>query len=91
MELLVPERRADPDLRALYDVGGPYVRGGMLQSADGTVAHDGSSRPLQRPGDLLVFRTLRQVADVVLVGAGTARDEDYGPVVLDAAARAWRA
>ena len=33
-----------------------------------------------RPGDRRVFRTLRALADVVLVGHGTAAAEGYGPV-----------
>ena len=93
MELLLPEARPiDPaDLLGLYDVPGPYVRAGMLVSLDGSISHRGTSRPLQAPGDLQVYAALRAVADVVLVGAGTARSEGYGPVALSAAAQAWRA
>lgn len=93
MELLLPDARAlDPaDLLALYDTPGPYVRAGMVVSLDGAASYDGTSRALQAPGDLQVFATLRAVADVVLVGAGTARTERYGPVRLSERAQAWRA
>lgn len=87
---LLTAGRDQPDLRDLYDQPGPYVRAGMVTSLDGCAALGGRSAPLQAPGDRAVFRALRAVADVVLVGAGTARVEDYGPVVLDGAERAWR-
>jgi riboflavin biosynthesis pyrimidine reductase len=60
----------------------PHVRAGFVASVDGAVVVDGSSRPLSGPADREVFRTLRATSDVVLVGAGTARSEDYGPVRL---------
>jgi riboflavin biosynthesis pyrimidine reductase len=90
VRLLLPRQLEDPDLRDLYDVEPGTVRAGMLMSADGVVAHDGRSGPLQRPGDGEVFAALRAVADVVLVGAGTARGEGYGPVHLSDADLAWR-
>jgi len=67
------------------------VRAGFVLSTDGAVSAGGSSRPLQSPADLLSFSTLRAVSDAVLVGAGTARSEDYGPVRPRPAGRAWRA
>jgi riboflavin biosynthesis pyrimidine reductase len=91
--MLLPEvRDVDPDaLLDLYDGAERYVRGGMVTSADGSTAWQGSSRPLSGPADMAVFRTLRAVADVVLVGAGTAAGEDYGRIPLRASAREWRA
>ncbi len=81
-----------PDLLALYDPGpGRSVRGGMVLSADGGGTVDGRSRGLSTPADKAVFRVLRAHADVVLVGAGTARTEGYGPVELSEEHRAWRA
>jgi len=85
-----------PDLQPLDLVDayatapGRLVRGGMVLSADGAAAHDGTSRGLSTPADRAVFRALRAVCDVVLVGAGTARSEAYGPVPLAAPLRAWR-
>lgn len=92
MELLWPEVRplGRADLLELYDSPGPYVRGGMLASLDGATSYAGRSGPLQTPGDSAVFSALRTVADAVLVGAGTARTEDYGPVRLSDEARGWR-
>ncbi len=59
--------------------GRPWVLMCMIASADGATAVDGRSGPLGGGGDRSVFATLRDLADVVLVGAGTARDEHYGP------------
>lgn len=58
----------------------PWVAALMASSADGAAAVGGRSAPLGGTGDRAVFRAVRAVADAVLVGAGTARDEDYGPV-----------
>jgi riboflavin biosynthesis pyrimidine reductase len=93
MRLLLPEAREvdDDDLWSLYALpDAPSSRAGFVASVDGAVAVDGSSRPLSGPADRAVFRTLRAVSDVVLVGAGTAREEDYGPVPLPEALRRRR-
>lgn len=68
----------------------PHLRLGFVQSLDGALAVDGSSRPLSGPADRVALRTLRATADVVLVGAGTARAEDYGPLPLPEALRRRR-
>jgi riboflavin biosynthesis pyrimidine reductase len=94
VELLLPARRAlaDDDLLDLYDPGStPSLRAGFVAAVDGAVAVDGSSRGLHTRSDSVAFRALRAVADAVLVGAGTVRKEDYGPVRLRPAGRAWRA
>ena len=93
MRLLLPEPGTldEAGLLDLYDAAAPYVRGGMVLSADGGIAHGGRSEPLSGPADKAVFRTLRAVSDVVVVGAGTARVEGYGPVRLREPARRWRA
>jgi riboflavin biosynthesis pyrimidine reductase len=67
-----------------------HVRAGMAMSADGAIARDGRSRALSTPIDQAVFRVLRAHADVVLVGAGTVRDEGYGPVDLEPGLQEWR-
>jgi riboflavin biosynthesis pyrimidine reductase len=79
------------DLYDLYDEPGPYLRAGFVSSVDGAISVDGRSGGLSSPGDKAVFRALRAVADAVVVGAGTVRTEDYGPVRLQPAAVAWRA
>lgn len=58
----------------------PRVRANMVASADGGVSLNGRSGPLSGPADRMVFAVLRSLADVILVGAGTARAEHYRPV-----------
>lgn len=58
---------------------GPHVRANFVTSLDGAVELDGHSRGLSSPADQEVFSTLRGLCDVILVGAGTARQEGYGP------------
>lgn len=63
---------ADPDL--------PWLRANMVSSADGAgVGPDARSASLSGPPDRHVFALMRALADVVLVGAATARAERYGP------------
>lgn len=91
MRLLLPEQRPLPDLLELYDPGGSAcLRAGFVLTTDGGTAWDGGSRGLQTPADAAVFSALRAVADAVVVGAGTARAEGYGPVRHRAAGHAWR-
>ena len=91
MRQLLPSYDAQPDLLTLYGDDGPYVRGGFVVSVDGSAVVDGGSRALSGPADRAVFRTLRAVCDVILVGAGTTRAEDYGTIRLLDDGRAWRA
>lgn len=94
MRLLLPEQRTvEPaDLLDLYAPGdAPFLRAGFVLTTDGAVASDGTSRTLQSPADEAVFHALRAVADAVVVGAGTARSEDYGPIRPRPAGRTWRA
>ncbi|MFC4602785.1 pyrimidine reductase family protein [Rhodococcus kronopolitis] len=84
----------DGGLRELYrgpaDLDRPWVRVNFVSSIDGAVTADGTSGRLGTPADRRVFATLRELADVVLVGAGTVRAEDYGGARFDDAARARR-
>lgn len=73
----VADAYADPS-RAAHD-GRPWVYLVMIASADGATAVDGVSGPLGSPADKAVFATMRDNADMVLVGAATARAEHYGP------------
>jgi riboflavin biosynthesis pyrimidine reductase len=50
-----------------------------VSSADGSVSVDGLSGGLSSAGDKRVFGVLRVLADVILVGSGTARSENYRP------------
>jgi riboflavin-specific deaminase-like protein len=66
-------------LRYAYpeNLGAPFVRASFVASADGAVSVAGRSADLGSPADRRVFLLLRRLADVILVGAGTVRGEDY--------------
>lgn len=59
--------------------GRPWVRANMIASVDGAAVIDGRSGALGGPADRRLLQILRTLADVILVGAGTARAEGYGP------------
>lgn len=84
---------AEDDLAALYawpDSPGPTVRANMISSLDGGATLDGRSGGLGNEGDRWLFAVLRDLADVILVGSGTVRAEQYAGVELDEARRARR-
>ena len=58
----------------------PYVRVNFVASVDGAVTVDGQSGGLGTAADQSVFHLLRELAEVVLVGAGTVRTEKYNGV-----------
>src|SRR5687767_5548643 len=60
----------------------PWVLANMVVGLDGSAAIAGRVGPLSEGADAELFRLLRSVADVVLVGASTFRAEGYGPVRL---------
>jgi riboflavin biosynthesis pyrimidine reductase len=86
---LIPDTGAVVDLLGLVlgsdrvVPGRPWVLVNMVASIDGATTVDGRSRPLGDDDDLAMFRALRAVPDVILVGAGTARADNYGPIRLD--------
>ena len=55
------------------------VRANMVSSVDGAITVDGRSQPLSGQDDWYLFGLQRALADAILVGAGTARAEGYGP------------
>jgi riboflavin biosynthesis pyrimidine reductase len=55
----------------------PWVRANMVTSADGAAWLAGRAGGLSGLADRMVFSVLRSLADVILVGAGTARIERY--------------
>lgn len=67
-----------------------WVLGHMVAGLDGTAAIHGRVGALSTAPDQALFRRMRRVADVVLVGAETVRREGYGPITLDDDAQAWR-
>ena len=88
----------DAGLLAVFDdpppnpTTGAHVRAVMLASLDGAATGaDGRSGSLGDAADRRVFGTLRALADVVLVGAGTVRAEGYADVQVPERLRAVRA
>ena len=79
-------------LAAAYELPpGRHLRVDFVASLDGAIAVEGRSGGLGSEGDRRVFRTLRALADAVLVGAGTAAAEGYRPVLADSAVGRLRA
>jgi riboflavin biosynthesis pyrimidine reductase len=70
--------------------GRPWVLANMVGGLDGSAAVDGRVGALSGGADAELFRRMRALADVVLVGAETVRRERYGPVRLPDADRAGR-
>ena len=62
----------------------------MVAGLDGTASVDGRVGSLSTTPDQALFRRMRQIADIVLVGAETVRREGYGTVRLDEEAQALR-
>jgi riboflavin-specific deaminase-like protein len=84
---LLPTLITDVDPGATYGqpvrsphAGRPWVLANMVASVDGRAAVHGRTSALSGAADRAVFKLLRTLADVVLVGAGTVRAERYGPV-----------
>ena len=66
-----------------YPPAGNTVRANMVCTVDGAASGgDGLSGSVSGAADKRVFDVLRQLSDVVLVGAGTARAEGYRPAKL---------
>lgn len=84
---LLPEPALLDTREAIEDAylhpSGHHLRINFVASLDGAVEVGGRSAPLGGPADRAAFMAMRAVADVVMVGAGTARAEDYGPVRLN--------
>ncbi|MFS4091693.1 pyrimidine reductase family protein [Streptomyces sp. AF1A] len=57
----------------------PWLRANMVSSLDGAAQHEGHSQPISSAADMRIFGTLRALADVVVVGAETVRQEGYRP------------
>ena len=93
MRALLPGPVDDVDIHSYYAAGW-LDRGGLrvnfVSAADGAVHAGGLSRGLQTPGDNAVFAALRNLADVVHVGSGTAVAEGYGPIAPSAHRKAIR-
>lgn len=85
MRQLIPERSGElspEELALAYAVPGrPWLRANMISTVDGAATGaDGRTGSVNNAADKQVFDLLRSLADAVIVGAGTARTERYGPV-----------
>jgi riboflavin biosynthesis pyrimidine reductase len=80
----------DGELPRLYEYperDGPWVRANFIASVDGGATADGKTETMAGPGDRLIFNLLRELADVIVVGAGTVRIEGYSGAHMSAAQR----
>jgi riboflavin biosynthesis pyrimidine reductase len=85
------EDLTDDDLVAIYATPpGAHLRVNFVSSADGAVTIDGASAGLGGPADRRLFLLLRDLAEVILVAAGTVRNEGYRYPKLSAERRARR-
>jgi 5-amino-6-(5-phosphoribosylamino)uracil reductase len=67
-----------------------WLRANFIASLDGGATVGGTTGRLGGPGDRALFSLLRELADVILVGAGTVRVEDYSGARLNIAQRQRR-
>lgn len=67
-----------------------WVTGHMVAGLDGTAAIEGKVGAFSNEVDQRLFRRMRQIADVVLVGAETVRREGYGLARLSDQAKQQR-
>lgn len=84
----------DTELPELYaypaDLDRTWVRANFITSVDGGATADGTSGTLAGSGDRFIFNLLRELADVVVVGAGTVRIEGYSGAQMGVAKRQRR-
>jgi riboflavin biosynthesis pyrimidine reductase len=74
------EVELSPDDAYAYPADRTFLRANMVSSVDGAaVGPRGRSGDLSEPADQRLLGVLRRLADVILVGARTARVEGYGP------------
>ena len=81
---------SDDELVASLLTDEHVLRVNFVASVDGAVTHDGRSGGLSGEADKRHFELLRRVCHVVLVGAGTVRDEGYGPIRVSEESARWR-
>lgn len=85
-DALAPYREA----RRPVPPGRPWVMANMVAGLDGSAAVNGRVGALSDDVDRRLFKQMRSLADVVLVGASTVRAERYGPVQLEPELVEWR-
>ena len=69
--------------------GSLWLRANMVASLDGAATLAGRSGGLSGEADRQIFAMLRAITDVILVGAGTARAEEYAPVRPESEGVRW--
>ncbi|MCV7228932.1 pyrimidine reductase family protein [Mycolicibacterium komossense] len=69
------------------DISRCCVRANFISTLDGSASVDGKSGGLGGPGDRALFRLMRELADVIVVGAGTVRAENYAGAQLSVTQR----
>ncbi len=85
MRRLLPDPAADVEIITSYTAhrprptDRPWVGICMVASLDGSTVVDHSSTGLSSAADQQVLSSLRRLADLIIVGAGTVRAEGYGP------------
>ena len=57
----------------------PWVLLNMVNSIDGFISFEGRAGGLSGPADKSIYQIIRGLADIILVGAGTVRAENYRP------------
>ncbi len=78
---MIPEQAELEQLYAYPEGDKPWIRTNFVSTLDGAAYDEsGKSGSLGGEVDTRVFALLRSLADVIIVGAGTARTERYGPV-----------
>lgn len=89
MQELWPSPSTDVDISARLAAdsrpnppGRPWVTLVMITSVDGAIAIDGVSGGLGAPSDHQRFLAARHQAEAIIVGATTARIEDYQPTTV---------
>src|SRR6201996_7386158 len=83
----------DGELPRLYDYPNrdeTWVRANFIASVDGGATAEGKTGTLGGPGDRFIFHLLRELADVIVVGAGTVRIENYSGAHLGVTQRQRR-
>jgi riboflavin-specific deaminase-like protein len=84
----LPDSPADLDR---YYGNPPHgLRANMVLTPDGAGAFHGRTKAITDPADQVLLGYLRSHSDAIMVGAATIQAEHYGPVKLNADARARR-
>jgi riboflavin biosynthesis pyrimidine reductase len=69
---------------------GPRVSFNFVSSLDGAATLNGRSGELGNAADRRIMKLLRRAADIILIGAGTARAEGYSGDLIDPEDSLWR-